>query len=151
MYNKVTVAYKYFLAFSHNVTTVLLKQQHPPSPQTPPPKKKTENKPIRKPKFVILDNFKLDLILKTSCKFFFFWLKNIYLIHFPKSLFHHPPTQPPTPVSNPPPPNSSYSFQCQNVDVIKKTLIFQNNIISYNVRYAKYFILLGTHLKEFLI
>lgn len=40
MYNKVTVAYKYFLAFSHNVTTVLLKQQHP----RPPQKKQKEKK-----------------------------------------------------------------------------------------------------------
>lgn len=40
MYNKVTVAYKYFLAFSHNVTTVLLKQQHPPVPPKKPQNKK---------------------------------------------------------------------------------------------------------------
>lgn len=44
MYNKVTVAYKYFLAFSHNVTTVLLKQQHPRPPKKTNKKKQTKKK-----------------------------------------------------------------------------------------------------------
>lgn len=48
MYNKVTVAYKYFLAFSHNVTTVLLKQQHPRPPKKTKKKKKKQDMRINK-------------------------------------------------------------------------------------------------------